>query len=272
MERNHRLILGFLFFLVTSLGYSQVIKPLSTSKIPGQIGCVSSDPYGFIYLSDHAGNIYKLDSVGKQFVMASPPRRGQITSIEASRNVNIFVFYSEYQVYYYYDRFLMQSQSLTFSNSAIGFARIATPSLDQNVWVVDDQDFSLKKYNSTYLTVDINTPLDLIIDPEVYDMNFMREYQNLLFINDANSGVLIFDNMGNYKTRIPVKGLKYISFSGEDLVYIKDGSLYLINIYTYKERKYTNDLFQGATTAILTNNRLHVINKDTLFIYLFQEK
>jgi len=272
MERSHRLIFIFLFFFVISLGYSQVIKPLSTSKIPGQIGCVSSDAYGFIYLTDQAGNIYKLDSVGKQFVMASPPRRGQITSIEASRNVNIFVFYSEYQVYYYYDRFLMQSQPLTFSNTTVGFARIATPSLDQNVWLVDDQDFSLKKYNTTYLTVDINTPLDLIIDPEVYDMNLMREYQNLLFINDANSGVLIFDNMGNYKTRIPVQDLKYISFSGEDLVYIKDGSLHLINIYTYKERKYTNDLFIGATAAVLTNKRLHIINKDTLFIYLFQEK
>ncbi|HSY62939.1 MAG TPA: hypothetical protein VK796_13735, partial [Cytophaga sp.] len=91
-------------------------------------------------------------------------------------------------------------------------------------------------------------------------------------INDANSGVLIFDNMGNYKTRIPVTGLKYISFSGEDLVYIKDKSLYLINIYTYKERKYTNDLFAGATAAVLTNKRLHIINKDTLFIYLFEEK
>lgn len=272
MERSRRLVFGFLFFLITSLSYAQVIKPLSTSKIPGQIGCVSSDAYGFVYLTDQSGNIYKLDSLGKQFVLASPPRRGQITSIEASRNVNIFVFYSEYQVYYYYDRFLMQSQPLTFSNSTVGFARIATPSLDQNVWLVDDQDFSLKKYNSTYLSVDITTPLDLIIDPEVYDMNFMREYQNLLFINDANSGVLIFDNMGNYKTRIPVQGLKYISFSGEDLVYMKDGSLYLINIYTYKERKYTNDAFTGASAAVLINNRLHVINKETLFIYLFQEK
>jgi hypothetical protein len=272
MERSHRLVLVCIFFLIPLFGYSQVIKPISTSKIPGQIGCVSSDSYGFIYLTDQAGNIYKLDSLGKQFAMASPPRRGKITSIEASRNVNIFVFYSEYQVYYYYDRFLMQSQSLTFSNSTVGFARIATPSLDQNVWVVDDQDFSLKKYNSTYLTVDIHTPLDLIIDPEVYDMNFMKEYQNLLFINDTNSGVLIFDNMGNYKTRIPVQGLKYISFAGEDLVYIKDGSLYLINIYTYKERKYTNELFAGADVAILTNKRLHVINKNTLFIYLFEEK
>ena len=272
MERICRLVFVLLFFHITPFGYAQVIKPLSTSKIPGQIGCISSDAYGFIYLTDQSGNIYKLDSVGKQFVLASPPRRGQITSIEASRNVNIFVFYSEYQVYYYYDRFLMQSQSLTFSNTTVGFARIATPSLDQNVWLVDDQDFSLKKYNSTYLSIDINTPLDLIIDPEVYDMNFIREYQNLLFINDANSGVLIFDNMGNYKTRIPVKGLTYISFLGEDLVYIKDGSLYRVNIYTYKERKYTNDLFLGATAAVMTNKRLHVINKDTLFIYLFEEK
>jgi len=271
MERINRFLVLVFLFLILQSGYAQTLKPLETVKIPGQIGCISSDPYEFVYLTDVAGNIYKIDSLGKQFVLASPPRRGQITSIEAYRNVNIFVFYSEYQVYYYYDRFLNPSQSLTFANPDIGFARIATPSLDQNVWIVDDQDFSLKKYNSTYFTIDINTPLDLIIDPEQYNMTFMREYQNLLFINDANSGVLIFDNMGNYKTRIPVLGLNYISFSGEDLVYMKDGSLYLINIYTYKERKYTNPLLKDATSAMLINKRLYVTIKNTVFIYFFDE-
>ncbi|MBC7451782.1 MAG: hypothetical protein H7259_09865, partial [Cytophagales bacterium] len=57
-------------------------------------------------MSDDAGNFYKIDSLGKQTAYASPPRRGLITVLEAFRNVNIFVFYREYQVYYYYDRFL----------------------------------------------------------------------------------------------------------------------------------------------------------------------
>ncbi|ABG57903.1 hypothetical protein [Cytophaga hutchinsonii] len=272
MERNIRAIFAVVcLFLFAFVSQAQQIRQLEAVKIPKQIGCISSDPYGFIYLTDITGNIYKIDSLGKQFVLASPPRRGQITSIEAYRNVNIFVFYSEYQVYYYYDRFLNPSQSLSFSTSAVGFARIATSSLDQNVWLVDDQDFSLKKYNSTYLSVDINTPLDLIIDPEQYNMNFMREYQNLLFINDANSGVLIFDNMGNYKTRIPVTGLTYVSFSEEDLVFLKDGSLHLINIYTYKERIYTNPIFTGATGVILINNRLYVTTKDAVLINFFKE-
>jgi hypothetical protein len=99
MDRRFTLI--SFFFILSQFCFAQVFKPLSSSKIPGQIGCVSSDAYGFIYLTDHSGNIYKLDSIGKQFVLASPPRRGKITSIEATRNVNIFVFYSEYQVYYY---------------------------------------------------------------------------------------------------------------------------------------------------------------------------
>lgn len=272
MERKTRFIFAVIYlFLLPFVSQAQQIRQLEAVKIPKQIGCISSDPYGFIYLADVAGNIYKIDSLGKQFVLASPPRRGQITSIEAYRNVNIFVFYSEYQVYYYYDRFLNPSQSLTFSQTNIGFARIATPSLDQNVWVVDDQDFSLKKYNSTYLSVDINTPLDLIIDPEQYNMNFMREYQNLLFINDANSGVLIFDNMGNYKTRIPVMGLNYISFSGEDMVFLKDGSLHLINIYTYKERIFTSPVFTDATAAILINNRLYVTTNEMVLINFFKE-
>ena len=239
MERIKQFLAAVFFSLIIFQGSAQSFKPFTTVKIPGTIGCVSSDPYQFIYLTDDKGNMYKIDSIGKQFTLASPPRRGPITSIEAYRNVNIFVFYREYQVYYYFDRFLNQSESLDFTTDQnIGYVRIATPSLDQNVWIIDEQDFNLKKYNTTYLKVDINTPLDLIIDPEQYDMNFIREYQNLLFINDANSGVLMFDNMGNYKTRLPVKGLTNISFFGNDMVYVKDGCLYMINVYTFKERKF----------------------------------
>ena len=270
MERIIRYGNCIILLLIFFQTYAQRITPLTTVKIPGTIGCVSSDPYLFVYLTDDKGNLYKIDSLGKQFTLSSPPRRGPITSVEAYRNVNIFVFYREYQVYYYFDRFLNQSQSLEFNDDKIGFVRIATPSLDQNVWIIDDQDFNLKKYNTTYLTIDLNINLDLIIDPEQYDMNFIREYQNLLFVNDANSGVLIFDNMGNYKTRIPVLGLTNISFYGNDLVYMKDGCLYMINVYTYKERKICKDEFKNATAAIITDNRLYFTMKDVLFIYYYE--
>ncbi|MFN8416344.1 MAG: hypothetical protein U0U66_08440 [Cytophagaceae bacterium] len=262
-------IFCFLIVLVPS-SWAQQIKPLTSVQIPGKAVAVSYDPYGFAYVADEKGNFYKLDSLGKQMVNYSPPRRGAISSIEAYRNVNIFIFYRDFQVFYYIDRFLNASQSLSFNPDKVGYARLATPALDQSIWVVDDADFTLKKYNTTYQSVDISTPMDLLIDPRSYDMNFIKEYQNLLFINDANSGVLIFDNMGNYKTKLPVVGLTYFSFHEESIVYSKgDGKIHLIHLYTYKDVIIEHTDFVGVKEVFISNQKLYCIKNNALQIYSY---
>ncbi|MCU0416986.1 MAG: hypothetical protein MUE33_07350 [Cytophagaceae bacterium] len=249
---------------------SQTIRPISSVQIPGKPVALSYDAYGFVYIADEKGNMYKLDSLGKQMVNYSPPRRGTITSIEAFRNVNIFIFYRDFQVFYYIDRFLNATQTLQFNPDKVGYARIATPALDQSVWLVDETDFSLKKYNTTYNSLDINTPLDLIIDPKVYDMNFMREYQNLLFINDATSGILIFDNMGNYKTKLPVVGLTYFSFVDDYLVYSKgDGKIHKVHLYTYKDVIIESSEFTGMKEVYIVQQKIFGIKNNSIFIYSY---
>lgn len=259
-----------LFLMFAPNIWAQQIKPLTSVQVPGKAVAVSYDPYGFAYIGDEKGNFYKLDSLGKQMVNYSPPRRGAISSIEAYRNVNIFIFYRDFQVFYYIDRFLNASQSLSFNPDKVGYARLATPALDQSIWVVDDADFTLKKYNTTYQSVDISTPMDLLIDPRSYDMNFMKEYQNLLFINDANSGVLIFDNMGNYKTKIPVVGLTYFSFYEESLVYSKgDGKIHMVHLYTYNDIVIEHADFVGVKEVFISNQKLYSLKNNALQIYSY---
>jgi hypothetical protein len=212
-----------------------------------------------------------MDSIGNQVQMFSPPRRSNTTTIEAYRNVNIFLFYPDYQVYYYLDRFLTPTQTLSFNNSEIGYVRLATPSQDNSIWLIDDQDFSLKKYNPNFQKVEINTPLELLIDPVSYDMNFIKEYQNLVFINDKMSGIMIFDNMGNYKTKIPVKDLSYVTFYKDLLIYIKNNQLHMINLYTYKDQMIdmtaTTDVSNINACISMNANYITVLCNNYLFIY-----
>jgi hypothetical protein len=220
-------------------------KKIKTIPLSSPVITVSLDRYGLFYIADEDGNIYKYDTLGVLQLTYSAPRKADVTLLEAWRNVNIFVFYRNLQEFILLDRFLSPSPNTRIESSAIGFARLATFAYDNNIWIIDETDFSLKKYDLAHNQTELNTPLDLLLDPSLYDMNFIREYQNLVFVNDKNSGILIFDNMGNYKTKIPVKGLSGIGFYNDEIYFQEGNKIRFINIYTYIER--TEDMPENGS-------------------------
>lgn len=249
---------------VSLAGNWQKVKTISLSS---PVSTVSIDRYGLMYLADEEGNIYKYDSTGALLITYSPPKKADVTLIEAWRNVNIFIFYRTFQEYVFLDRFLAPSPNARLESTNVGFARLATFSYDNNMWLIDETDFSLKKYNLTYNKIDLNTPLDLLLDPMLYDMNSLREYQNLVFINDKNSGILVFDNMGNYKTKIPVKGLTSIGFYNDEIYFPEGDKIRFINMYTYSER--TEPLPEtGPFQYILySKSRMYLFRSNSVEVY-----
>lgn len=265
--------------LTVSNAYSQIDstgnfswKKIKTVDIEG-IDKVSIDPYASIYISDVQGNIKRYDSLGNFQLTFSPVKKGDVTLLEGWRYVNTFVYYRNFQQYTILDRFLNQTSNIDIDHNVIGFARLVTFSIDNNIWIVDDEDFSLVKYNTFFNKVDLKTNLDLLLDPETYDLTFMREYQNLLFICDRNSGILIFDNLGNYKSKLPVKSIDYFGFYKDEIYFIKEGNIHLYNIYTSKERiltvpetiSYKYALLSDSRTYLFTDKKMEVYEVDTRY-------
>jgi hypothetical protein len=272
-------------FLVTAacLGF---LLPSLSFKIKGEddltfiktiptpvIQKISSDRYGFIYFADERGNIYKYDQEGNLLLTFSPKKNSEVTLLEAWRNVNILVFYRNYQEFIFLNRFLTETPNFSLNeesqdhDKSIGFARLATFTADNNLWIIDDDDFSLKKYDLTYNKLDINTPLDLILDRNTYDFNFIREYQNLLFINDKNSGILMFDNLANYKNKLPFKGLNYFSFLNNDIYFLERGYIKLFDIYTGKENKVLLPEGKQYNMVILGDKKAYLFTNKSIDIY-----
>jgi len=249
-------------------------KLIRSVKIP-TVSRISSDPYGFVYFSDSLGNVFKYDTLGNQMVMYSPEEKGEITLLEAYRNVNILLFFKTFQQYLFLNRFLAPSPIYDFNQNEesldedlqIGYARLATNTLDQNLWIIDENDFTLKKYDLTYNKVTIHTSLDLLLDPKTYDLNFMREYQNLLFINDRNSGILVFDNLANYKNKLPFKDVDFFSFQNDDIYFLQDGFVRHYNIYTGQDNKTPVPQGKNYQYVILGNKKAYFFSDETMDIY-----
>ena len=254
------ILLSFLT-LITEKGWSEDWRKIKTQKVTSRVTAVSIDRYGMFYFADEDGSIYKYDTLGIMQITYSPSRKADVTLLEAWRNVNIFVFYRNLQEFVLLDRFLSPTPNTRIESLEVGFARLATFSYDNNIWLIDETDFSLKKYSISRNKTELVTNLDLLLDAALYDMNFMREYQNLVFVNDKNSGVLIFDNMGNYKTKIPAKGLSYVGFYNDEIYFQEADSIKFINIYNYSERK----------ESLPESNNLQYLLYSKSYLYLFKE-
>ena len=255
-----------LSLFIQSFGQSLIqIDSISTNRIDQ----VSIDRQGNLYLCDEDGLIFKYSPEGKLLVNYSPTKKGRITQIEAWQGLRVIVYYADFQEFVLMDRFLRAAEPYQLSSNEIGFGRTGTLSNDDNVWIVDDSDYSLKKIDIRRRTLSQNNNFSFLLPDQDTQLNFIREYKNLLYLNDWNSGILVFDNLGNYLNKIPIPGLEYYNFWEDELYYLESGSIKFHNLYTgaIREIRFHQDGDERFQFVLISQDRLFLIAPDYFKIF-----
>ena len=237
----------------------------------GPITQASIDRQGHIYLANEAGEINKYDMDGKLMVTYSPTKPATITLLEAWQGIRVFVYYNDFQEYLLLDRFLTPTPPIKLA-SELAFAKLTTLAADDKIWVIDEAGYSLKKWDAVQRRVFIETPFSFLSQFPVLEVNYLREYQNLLFINDIQSGVLVFDNLGNYLKTMVHKNLTYFNFSGDQMYFLDNQHLQLVNVYNGELQEISLPTKDKFNQALLTKNRLILIADHYFKIYLRTKK
>ena len=192
---------------------------------------VSIDQAGNLYYATYRGDIIKYDPLLKNKVVFSPPNPNRVTALEAWQGLRVFVFHQDLQVYRLINRNLSLHEDYYFPQNTIAFAEIVAPSFDNNLWAIDQVDFSLVKYDITLRQLSARTPLDQLLDPDNYSILFMKEYQNRLFISTEYHGILIFDNLGTFLKKFDYKNISFFNFNDDHIFFIAGKSLVQIHLY-----------------------------------------
>jgi hypothetical protein len=220
-----------LFILLFIIHFNVFGQFVVTDSIKvSNIDKVSVDRQGSIYLGDDSGNV---DKYNIQLILTdrfSPVQKGKIGILEAWNPLRVFVFYQQLQQYAFLDRFLVTANRYDIKEIS-SYVGLATVSLDNNLWLIDLAKFGLIKYNINYAQIEIERPFDLILNPNNYEITHIREYQNLLFVSDKKSGILIFDNLGNYLRTIKNEGISYFNFLGDKIYFKIDNRLIIKGLY-----------------------------------------
>jgi hypothetical protein len=135
------------------------------------------------------------------------------------------------------DRFLTPITEVRLADVLDGTVRVATLAPDNRIWLLDESNLVLRKFDPNTQRLAQNTPLDLIIGRSRPDFRFLRQYQNNTYLVDRNTGIYVFDNLGTYKKKIPFVGLSMVGFRGDELYYFDAGAVHFFHLYNLTERR-----------------------------------
>lgn len=259
-----RYLILILYFGSMNFCLSQVPELKYSVSIP-KPESASIDRFNNIYITDSKGNIFQFDIRGNILQKYSPPKPAKISLLEAWQAIKIFAFSQDLQQILFLDRFLIPSPIVKLQDLSLGFIRTATISVDNNLWLIDDSDLSLKKYDLSRQKTIIHSPLNLQLTNNSFDINFAREHQNHLFINDKSNGIYMFDVLGNYLKTFPIIDLKYFNFLNDELYYLQDDKIRFFNFYKLQER--IIDVPSGFLYSLATDKHLILISGTHLNIY-----
>jgi len=195
---------------------------------------VSLDQAGNIYFATYRGDIIRFDPLLENRLVFSPTNPNTATILEAWQGLRVFSFHRDLQQYRLINRNLSLHEDYSFPQELISFTEIATPSYDNNIWLIDQGDFSLIKFDITTRRLRSRTPLDQLLNPDNYEILFCKEYQNNLFISTREHGILIFDNLGTYIKTYLHEGISFFNFWKDNLYFLEENKLVQINLYNEK--------------------------------------
>jgi hypothetical protein len=191
-----------------------------------------------------------------------------VTVLEPWNPLRVFIYSRNNQEITLLDHSLAVQQKIAVDPAWAIEPFLASPSIDNDFWVLDNADKSLKRIDHQTKAVarEVSLKMPAGSDP---DFIFLREYQNLIFLIDWKSGVLIFSTVGNLIHKIESRNLEYIGFLGEEFYYLEEGKLKFYDLYTEERHEITVD--PSARFIYVTDERMILVRSAAVEIDEFKQ-
>ncbi|MFK7950233.1 MAG: hypothetical protein AB8G11_21765 [Saprospiraceae bacterium] len=178
---------------------------------------VTTDKLGQIYIVNANDELIKYNAQGQEQFVYFDRTLGEISLIDATNPFQILVFFEGFQMVVWLDRTLNPISKTSFSD--FGFFQINTLSVasDNRIWIYDNTTFQIKKVDNQGNVITESLELNNITN-NLYP-NFIIEKNNRIYLNNPETGILVFDNFGQHIETIPITNLTNFQIIDNQLWY-----------------------------------------------------
>jgi hypothetical protein len=229
----------------------------------------TTDKLSQVYLVTEQNEVIKFDPDGKELFRFSNNTLGNLEHIDVTDPFNVLLYYPDYLAVLTLDRTLNITLEYDLTNLNLLEVKAIGMSNDNNVWLYDEVIFKLRKVDRKGQVVLESDELNMVLyyTPEP---NFILERANTVYVNNPETGILVFDIYGRYIKTLDFKGLEDFQVFNNQLIFRKNEKLMSFHLQPLVLQTITLPPDTKKEDKIrIQKNKLFVKKKDRLLIYEF---
>lgn len=218
-----------------------------TTQVPKKVwkqDTIIRGDFDFFHV-DMIGNVYtikgdvinKFNSYGDTLFTQSIKFFGEITALDVGQSFKPVLFFRDQQALVYLDNTLSKNSEIALEEKNLYLVELVALSYSQNTTWMFDQS------NSALIKMDVNLNEVARIDNLAQQLNqeihptFLQEFNDKLYMNNPEEGILVFDLFGTFLNILPIKNATYMDVDNNNVYYVKDNQLNVYNQKTFEETK-----------------------------------
>ena len=226
---------------------------------------IELDNLGNIYGISDKGALYKLTPKGDT-LFTLEDKTVNITFVQAKNPLKIMGFDPNQNAVIFLDKTLTaQGKSISLDQINIQNTHAVGMSRDNNFWVFDPIDQSLKKYTPSLKQVSNSGPVNTILQTN-FEPYIIQEEVEKVYVVDSTKGLLEFDFFGNYLGFTPIKIQSEFSLTNKHLIYLQNDSLAFYDLLFHETEKIALP-DQNILDFEIYQNKLYLLSAKNLNIY-----
>lgn len=268
-KKKHFLLFYCLIFLFVSGIKAQddsLFKLIKKINFP--VYSFSVDNIGGLYVITSDNQLKKYndqgDSVG---VFNQVTKYGKLAYVDAENPWKTILYYKDFSTIVLLDKYMNVITAINLRKLNIFRVQAVTTSYDNNIWIFDEQDNTLKKIddngNILSQTVDFRLLFDAAPDPEK-----IIDRDGFVYLYDPQKGIYIFDYYGSFKSKLTFLHWTDIEVLGKSIYGFDEKNLYKYSppIPDFKTYPLPPELANNSSIQI-SNYKIYVLKNNQLVVY-----
>ena len=259
-------ILTFLSIIIfTSCSTTKEVKEQvvlsNTHDINVAIENVFLDNLDQLHIVDNKGTLIRYTQDLEILYKYADNTLGSIQHVDVNNPLKTLVYHRDYGIISYLDNTLALIKKSNLQDW--GYYDIATiaSSNDGNIWLYDPAKNQILKINDAGV---VKLSTNNLNDYRLEDLNPTKivERDNKLFVYDAEFGIIIFDNLGQYLKLLPIKNVDTFQTDGKNIYVFQNQSIKVFTIRLLEES--TIPLLKNtmAENVLISPRSIYYIYKD----------
>lgn len=227
--------------------------------VEDEVDMMYKDNLDNLYLVDD-NTIRKYNTSGELLFTYSDNYLGKISSVSIKEGLKVLVYYRNNAQIVALDNTLSElSPPVTLNFYNLGTTSLVCSSSQNRYWFYDPLQGALIRTTNTFSEVFNSGNLDQFLNLNL-EPNLMKEWGNILYLNDPNYGILVFDIFGTYQKTIPILGLKSFQISEYGIYFMEKDQF---KFYDFKSFLIQNVEIpiEGISNALISNKMLYLQSK-----------